>query len=54
MEEIVLTKLAHCVAVTVVPALTVDRAVCPHPNDADPVLQTLLTLAPEVVDANPL
>jgi hypothetical protein len=54
MLEMVLTKLAHCVAVTVAPALTVDRAVCPQPNEAEPVLHTLFTLAPDVVDANPL
>jgi hypothetical protein len=52
--ELVLTKLAHDVAVTVPPTLTVLKAVCPHPNDAAPVLHTLFTFAPEVVDAKPL
>jgi hypothetical protein len=51
---IVLTKLAHCVAVTVLVALTVDNAVCPHPLSPDPVDQTSLTLAFAVVLANPL
>jgi len=54
MLAMVLTKLAHCVAVTVAPVLTVDKAVCPHPNEVAPVLHTLFTFAPDVVDANPL
>ena len=45
----VLTKLAHCVAVTVLVALTVATALCPQPLSLAPVDQTSLTLAPAVV-----
>jgi hypothetical protein len=45
---------AHCVAVTKLVADTVASAGCPQPASADPVLQTLLTLAPAVVLTNPL
>jgi hypothetical protein len=45
----VLTKLAHCVAVTVPPVLTVDNAVCPYV-----VFQVALTLALTVVLTKPL
>jgi hypothetical protein len=38
------TKVAHCVAVTVPPADTVDMAVCPQPLSPVPVPQTLLML----------
>lgn len=38
------TKVAHCVAVTVPPADTVEMAVCPQPLSPDPVDQTALML----------
>ena len=50
----VLTRLAHCVAVTVPAADTVLNAVCPQPLSPDPVLQTSLTLALAVVLTKPL
>jgi hypothetical protein len=50
----VFTKLAHCVAVTVLVALTVANALCPQPLSLAPVDQTSLTLALAVVLTNPL
>jgi hypothetical protein len=49
-----LTKLAHCVAVTVLPADVVATADWPHPLSPLPVLQKSLRLAPAVVLTNPL
>ena len=54
MLEMVLTRLAQFVAVTVPSALTVLNPVCPQPLSPDPVLQMSLTLAPDVVLAKPL
>jgi hypothetical protein len=51
---IVLTKLAHCVAVIVLVALTVANALCPQPLSLVPVDQMSLTLAFAVVLTNPL
>ena len=52
--ERVLTKLAHCVAVTVPAAATVPMAVWPQPELVAPVLHVALTFAPAVVLTNPL
>jgi len=54
MLDMVLTRLAQFVAVTVPSALTVLSADCPQPLSPDPVLQMSLTLAPAVVLAKPL
>jgi hypothetical protein len=43
------TKVAHCVAVTVPPADTVEMFVCPHPLSPVPVPQTLLMLLAPVL-----
>jgi hypothetical protein len=50
----VLTRPAHCVAVTVLVAATVLNAVCPQPLSLEPVPQTSLMLLPEVVLTKPL
>jgi hypothetical protein len=54
MAAILFTNPAHCVAVTVPAALTVANADWPYPLSPDPVDQMSLTLAPDVVLANPL
>jgi hypothetical protein len=55
IELILLTRSAHCVAVTVPPADTVDNVVdCPYPYVPAPVPQIAFTLPLDVVLANPL
>ena len=50
----VFTRLAHWVAVIDPAADTVVSADCPHPESVEPVLHTLLMLAPAVVLTKPL